>query len=449
MRLFEILLALISFILVLQSFSAIKIKQPKYILPSITCIFFLIHLFYEGMRWQMSLIYLILFCTILALLFNLKIRNKIVKWIVFFFCVLGIVISYTLSYLIPIFSLPKTNGKFTIVTLNQTTSSDLEYKIWLPTKQDLNSLKSNYHQSPSNDLDGLMGMPGFIFSHLKLVKTNAFQGNETIKTENKKPLILYSHGASSTEVDNTALIEELVSHGYVVAAVNHKFSFKQYGLDINDAKKIEIEAQKTLINQLIKKAVPNQVSHYKAIIHELKLSYPNQIDFNNIVLIGHSLGGATACSGALEIKNVKAVVNMDGPIDLKITSNFSLPLLYFSSFSPDLSEDELKKLQVPPSFYKGVKKYELEAVQELFNNNRDEKYWARFKNANHLDFTDIPYMIPMMSAPNYDKVRGHELKTKIILSFIAKQLNGSHKNIVVMDASLEWIKPTTANMVYK
>lgn len=131
---------------------------------------------------------------------------------------------------------------------------------------------------------------------------------------------------------------------------------------------------------------------------------------------------------------------MDGPIDSKITSNYTIPLLYLSSFSPNLPNEELKSMRVEPEFYREVKKYELEAVEKLFSQNTNEKFWIRLKNANHLDFTDMPYIFPLISAPNYKKERGHELKSKIITSFLNKELKGVNEDIFISDKSIEWIK---------
>ncbi|MEM6842758.1 MAG: hypothetical protein AAF632_11075 [Bacteroidota bacterium] len=404
------------------------------------------HFGWEGYRWQVVLIYVIIVCLVSNQFFGVPIGNKMGRWTLFIFGILGILISSGLSYLIPVFSIPEISGPYHVVATHESVKNELGYKIWFPTEQGIDiTERDTYHPNPTDDLNGVMGMPGFVFSHLKLVKTNASPAPEPIDNTVNQPLVIYSHGASSTHVDNTSLLEEIASNGFVVVAINHDFSFDKYGIDVREAKKIEIDAQKALIDKLIERTVPNQITHYNLTIKELERKYPSQIDFTKIALVGHSLGGATASSGALEIEGVKAVVNMDGPIDKRIISDYSLPFLYLSSFSPDLPDDQLQALGVPPEFYRGVKKYELESVEALFQNNSNEKFWIRFKQANHLDFTDIPFMIPFMSAPHYDRQKGHELKSEVIVSFLNRALKGETEKLDYSDKTTEWIIKATNN----
>jgi len=446
MRLFELVLIFVTFLFLLQSISVLKIAQLKIILPLLAGVLLILHTFFEGLRWQMGLVYMLILCLMVASIFNVHINHKIGKWMLLIFGVIALLISSTISHLVPVFTLPKTTGKFHVISCFNTTENQLAYKIWFPSEQPPQGKSLAYHHDPMHHMDGILGLPGFVFSYLKLVRTHAYPCNGRVEGKmDKKPLVIYSHGASSTMVDNTALLEEIASQGYIVVAVGHDFSFEKYGISSADVTKAEIEVQQLLIDQLIEKAVPSQVLDYKEIMRALKTVYPTEIDFEKVALIGHSLGGTTACSGALQIDGVKAVVNMDGPIDPKITEHYSIPLLYFSSFSPDLPDNELKKLKVPPDFYKGVKNYELESVQALFENNLEEKYWVRFKNANHLDFTDIPYMIPMMSAPDYDRVTGHKLKSTIVISFLKKELDRVAGELKIKDKSLEWQVIATKN----
>lgn len=446
MRIFEILLILLSVLWIFQSFSILKIGSPARIFPIMGILLLISHFGWEGYRWQVVLIYVIIVCLVSNQFFGVPIGNKMGRWTLFIFGILGILISSGLSYLIPVFSIPEISGPYHVVATHESVKNELGYKIWFPTEQGIDiTERDTYHPNPTDDLNGVMGMPGFVFSHLKLVKTNASPAPEPIDNTVNQPLVIYSHGASSTHVDNTSLLEEIASNGFVVVAINHDFSFDKYGIDVREAKKIEIDAQKALIDKLIERTVPNQITHYNLTIKELERKYPSQIDFTKIALVGHSLGGATASSGALEIEGVKAVVNMDGPIDKRIISDYSLPFLYLSSFSPDLPDDQLQALGVPPEFYRGVKKYELESVEALFQNNSNEKFWIRFKQANHLDFTDIPFMIPFMSAPHYDRQKGHELKSEVIVSFLNRALKGETEKLDYSDKTTEWIIKATNN----
>ncbi|MEO0332633.1 MAG: hypothetical protein AAF223_13290, partial [Bacteroidota bacterium] len=260
----------------------------------------------------------------------------------------------------------------------------------------------------------------------------------------KLPLVIYSHGGSSTNIDNTALLQEIAAQGYMVMAIDYNFSLEAYGLTMEDATTLTVEAQKKFINQLVERTVPNQVDD---IIYGLKeiqsTSFPlaKHIDFENIAYLGHSLGGTTSINASNRATPAKAVINMDGPIDPNTITKIKSPILYLSSYSPDLPDKILEGKGLPDAnLYREVKKYELGNVTQLFDTRQDDAFWLRFKHAGHVDFTDVPFMIPMMTTDGYDKQQGHRLRTEVIIDFLNAYLKEGSTFEKIEDHSLAWIK---------
>lgn len=56
------------------------------------------------------------------------------------------------------------------------------------------------------------------------IKSHAIENAPVAKTPDHFPLVLFSHGLGSTGFEYTSLIEDLVSHGYVVAAIEHTYT---------------------------------------------------------------------------------------------------------------------------------------------------------------------------------------------------------------------------------
>ncbi len=439
MRVFEIILICIAVVWISQTI----FKFDNFAKGLAMLSFFAIagHLIFEGFRWQMLPVYLVLVCFLIGFVLNLKIQAMWVKWSLWTICLIAIVISSLLSYLIPVFKVPSIKGKFEIVSVDEVTNQGIKYKLWLPLSQKMEQTsrkKDRYLSGSSKSLSGIMGMPGFLFSHLKLVRTNANEMAEGLQIS-KQPLIIYSHGASSTHLDNTILLEKLASAGYAVMSVDHDFTFEKYGIDKNQAKKIEIEAQTDLIDQLIDEVVPHQAEHYYHTIRHLQKTRSEEIDFSKIGLMGHSLGGTTAVTAGVMVPNAKAAINLDGPIDPSFAQGFDLPLLYMSSFSPYLEDEELEKKRVPAEFYRGVKSYELKTIESVYEQNLSERYWLRFKEANHLDFTDVPYIIPFMSAPKYERERGNQIKSEIILNFLDRTIKGKRVKVKLENEDIDWL----------
>jgi len=66
----------------------------------------------------------------------------------------------------------------------------------------------------------LIGFPP-MFSYLRHVRTNSYENAALIAGANALPVVFYSHGYGSFLGQNTALMEHLASHGYVVFSVQH------------------------------------------------------------------------------------------------------------------------------------------------------------------------------------------------------------------------------------
>lgn len=430
---FENIILLLSAILILVV--RIKMSNPLYIIL-VVLIANALHFISGSPRWQFIPLYGIFFFAVFSLL---PTTNHI--WTKRVFVVLGVIcilLSQLFNYLLPVFSISTTRGVYKISALSQDLDDNLHYKIWFPiNSKSKTDVKTSYYKNQHGQ--SIMGMPKFLLNHLKHVKTNAFQEGEIIKKP--FPLIIYSHGASSILVDNTTLMEEIASHGYVVVALQHDFRFEKYGIDIHDAKKVDAEIQMRLIDNLLQYAVPEQTEDYKRLLTSIqKLPFAMYVDFSNIGLVGHSLGGATVTSVPTIIKNIKAIVNIDGPISKSDLKKYETSFLYISSFSPDLSDRELENFKVLPSFYRAVKNYELQNVKDFLEINSCNSSWVRFKTANHLDLTDMPFVMPILTSKNYNKQEGALLKGEIVVAFLNKNLKNKVQTQQIENKNIEWIK---------
>jgi predicted dienelactone hydrolase len=446
MRIFEILAIILLLLLLLEKFVGRQNNIKKTLNIGLICILTL-HISTEGIRWQMSTVYLLSIVQLTLFFSKTTVRKKWMKIIGGTLSFIFILIGLLLSYMIPVFLLPKINGKHFVGTKIESFASNknelgiVNIKAWYPIEK-TGQQKDVYSKHPTNSLNGVMGMSGLLFSHLKLVKTGAYEFEADIRTKNKFPLVIYAHGAASTNIDNTALLQEIASHGFIVVAIDFDFSFNRYGLNIAQASTLTLQAQKYFHAQLMDKVVPLQTEYISFVIEELKTEqsdFAKNIDFEQVILLGHSLGGTTCSIVKEERVKPSMIINIDGP--MPSTSEINIPFLYISSYSPDLSDDELTEKGLPNvKFYRDVRKFELENVSSFFKNPIPNRHWVRFNNAGHIDFTDIPFMIPMMATKGYDKEKGHKLKSEVILNFMNHYINKDEVFRKQKDQTLEWIE---------
>ncbi|MEM1113295.1 MAG: hypothetical protein AAGI11_15390 [Pseudomonadota bacterium] len=65
----------------------------------------------------------------------------------------------------------------------------------------------------------VLGLPSFINQHLKLARTHSHRDAPALP--GKYPLLVFNHGGALWPLVNTALMEELASHGYAVCSLAH------------------------------------------------------------------------------------------------------------------------------------------------------------------------------------------------------------------------------------
>lgn len=448
LRYFEFLLILeVGLLLLLLLFG--KKLVNRWVISIFMVLTLICHYLFEGHRWQMYPVYIMALS--ILIFYNPSFLRKR-KWhtkVFLIFCLLILAASGTAGKLVPVFDLPNKTSKYAVGTSNFTledpkrSNRKLRMKFWFPTSKK-GSPDGVYSENPTLTLDGLFDMPGFVFGHLNRVETETYNNAEILNDSIKFPLVVYSHGAASTHLDNTALLREIAGEGYVVLALDHDFSFSDYGLKKSDAMTLEYAVQKAFITDLIDKVVPNQAQDIEFILRNLPDSSHDligHINFNKIVLVGHSLGGTTATDASLKVKGVQAIINMDGPLNTASIEHLELPFLYMSSFSPDLADELLEEKGLPDAqLYRQIKQWELENVYRLYYRNTIGFHWVRFKNAGHMDFTDVPFMLPIMKTDGYDEHEGHLLKSSVILDFIDIHLKNAKNYQKITDHSLEWIK---------
>ncbi|MGN0164846.1 MAG: hypothetical protein ACI39R_01570 [Lachnospiraceae bacterium] len=171
--------------------------------------------------------------------------------------------------------------------------------------------------------------------------------NVPVSTNEKFPLILFSHGYNSYVEANTYLCCDLASHGYIVASVGHAFeaiendyedgSFDLYDKKINKMmytsifgairaqskllkKKLtseealaEFDAFQNKYTPYIKKRVPEWVEDMKYALEKIKIRYADYIDLRNGVGVsGHSLGGCVAYYLCRYYDEFACGINIDG-----------------------------------------------------------------------------------------------------------------------------------------
>jgi len=202
------------------------------------------------------------------------------------------------------------------------------------------------------------GIPAFLVGHLGLVKTHSRLNAAVNPVTERFPVVLFSGAAYSPMSQNTALMEDLASRGYVAISVGHPYE-SLYVVDEN-GRAVTYDPQNEGIQLRVREMPELSEEAMKAVTGEpdlrireekvraLFLKIPNvlesvkiraadigqvldalekgvggvaflsgRIDTKRVGVIGHSLGGTAAAQACLDDSRVAAGINLDGlmPLD--------------------------------------------------------------------------------------------------------------------------------------
>src|ERR687898_2092518 len=186
--------------------------------------------------------------------------------------VLGLAVSIVLPMVLPVFRFPHPSGPYEIGTLTYhwvdadrpevfTADPDdrreLMVQIWYPAEGDPSSPRAPYIQDAdaiTSAFARLFDVPEFLLGNLKYVTTNAIPSAPVAAPmaddEPGYPVLIFLEGLGAFRQMNTYQVEELVSHGYVVVAIDQPYTATDVVFpDGRQAEGLPLERTKPLARQ--------------------------------------------------------------------------------------------------------------------------------------------------------------------------------------------------------
>jgi predicted dienelactone hydrolase len=164
------------------------------------------------------------------------------------------------------------------------------------------------------------------------IKSHAIKDAPVARTPKQFPVVLLSHGLGGTGLEYASLIEELVSHGYVVAAIEHTYTASAVAFPdgrvvpahqdpVPDGLSPERRWQRMIASAAVLfSRGADDVSFVLNRLEELNKSgaqgFPlrRRLDLNRVAAMGHSAGGAFAARACQLDARFRACVSLDGEL---------------------------------------------------------------------------------------------------------------------------------------
>ena len=167
---------------------------------------------------------------------------------------------------------------------------------------------------------------------LSTVRTNAVSDATPAGRQRSLPLVVLSPGFTMPRSTLTALAEDLASHGYVVAGVDH--TYESDATAFPDGRVTTCLAREAPRSGRGEKVVAGRTADVSFVLGELTGAHPAWpgaalIDPSRMAMAGHSVGGAAAISAMLADSSIRAGIDMDGATHAPIPdSGLSRPFLF-------------------------------------------------------------------------------------------------------------------------
>ncbi|WP_231956968.1 MULTISPECIES: hydrolase [unclassified Actinoplanes] len=254
------------------------------------------------------------------------------------------------------------------------------------------------------------------------------------------PVVLYSPGFGLERTFSTALVEELVSHGYVVVTIDHT----------HDAQFVEfpggrIETQSLPAptddpagddERVIATALAARVADTRFTLDQLTTiarggdpdaehrtlpcGLAGAFDLSRVGMFGHSLGGASAAETMYEDPRVTAGVNLDGSVSGPVVSaGLDRPFLQVGSDGHGGDADE--------------------TWDALWAHLRGPRRELELADSGHMSFTDLQVLLPQAGAapgtlePAFGTIDGERAVTverAYLLAFFDRYLRHQRRGLL-------------------
>lgn len=174
------------------------------------------HLVSEGARWQLALAYVFVgLLTLTACAKTLGVAwpfRCVIKGPVVGASAVSLLVTAFLASVLPVFTLPPPTGPYAVgVQYLDVTDSTRRLAPYFGSPQTVHLFTT------------FLSLPDFAFDPLTLVRTSAWVEPAVADAEPTYPVVVFSHGAGMSLETQTAQSQDLASHGYVVAAIDHTY----------------------------------------------------------------------------------------------------------------------------------------------------------------------------------------------------------------------------------
>jgi dienelactone hydrolase len=454
MRLFEIILilAIVAAAIAQMTKTAARWSLPLTLLGVLLAIW---HVVRGGTYWQMfpALVGLLVLAAWQLMSNRLQVvSNHTTKTRLGLAVVLLCTMSFGLLQFVPMFVLPKPTGPYRVGTriIYLKDSSRIEdggqhsgrpreliVQIWYPADSSNNHLAAYQRLSETS----------LATSYRSVLWTNSRTDAPISQEGSPFFVLLFNHGWAGRRTQDTFLTEDLASHGYVVAAIDHTYNAVRVALPGNriidnangydplDASKHTASEIEGTWNKELRKWVDDEEFVLNALQNENMDSrsfWYGRLNTERAGAFGHSFGGAASIQVCTVDPRIQSALNMDGWTFGDIQHRAAKQTTMFLYARAATSETKDARTLTPES----------RTLNELNASDQNEiaaslkeygGYRLYVSGTSHMDFTDNPLVNPSRRWGRSGHISTAEIQSIVrsyVLAFFDETIRGEKSSLL-------------------
>jgi predicted dienelactone hydrolase len=367
---------------------------------------------FEGTRWQLAVAYVVVAAGVALVLRRAEDRRA--HGIVFrifarALAALALVLAWLPPVLLPVPSFPSPEGPYPVGTVTFVIEDParedpatpgrhrrLVTQVWYPAGASAARLPLAPYMAEVTQIGPALAkalkLPWFFASHLALARSHSHVG-AVFAPLGRAPLVVYSHGLGGVRALNTTTAEALASAGYVVVAADHTHDASAVAFPDGS---IVLRSQRVPDGATEEEAARLKASWVQTRTEDVRLlldalasgdaavpeGLRGHVDFTEIGVFGHSLGGSTAIEVCRTDARARACADLDGVAygDAQAAS-LAQPFLRTESELDPRDDAEVARARALAAFDARV---------------RGPVCLLHVAGSRHADFTDLAAMSPLL-----------------------------------------------------
>jgi len=319
--------------------------------------------------------------------------------------------------------------------------------IWYPADVKHGSELAPYLPCPQDKIRGALAIER---GRGRVLITHTYDNTPVAKQGGAFPIILFSAGSGSSPANYHSLIEDLVSHGYVVVGMDHPYEGAgqvnpegtlipptNENLKPDTTDEPGTDAYRKASRALYIRRVNDRAADAKTALDTLAFmnkdkrgKLAGRLDMNRVGVLGHSMGGNTAAHALTDVPAIKSGINLDGhadsmPFDDKHVAQ--KPFMCVEAPNAPPTDEKLAEWNMTRDDYDKIVAKDNEMQAAAYRKNPTVSYRLTIKGAEHGSFGDETYPMPEREGmTRADRERYTAIARYYVRTFFDETLKGEN-----------------------